>query len=490
MLSVDYPHDWAVKEYPDDPRAKVEFRGPVDGAIVRLIATPARDQALDELLPDWEERKSQLRAFGTDATITSTTVRGVNAQVVTFRRVDALQSLVLFVDSGMFCNFSFESKPGARDRYQRLFTEFVENASLELPGVQSFNLEAAQLLASRIRRAELCRDAGNYTIAREAIDEGLALEPGNKRLIDIAAQIDETGPHHSEVVSTKQRAAAQERNLLITRSVTALTPLLFLVVFDYWQLPHFYSLPLLVLPFLDLNRQVNAWVAYLRFFGRPAYRTLRQMLAIDALRAYDSMKADFNNADKRSIIADSAPLIFVSPLSIILAYVSGWLWPIYIATVCSMLVLKAFVRRSRPPAVLLLGASGSKVTLLHLSLLEFLKPLEVVSLLRHTATSWVVDARLRFLNFRTRSDVDWRTVVGELSEICPVVVLDLRTMSQALQVERDICEALADQERLFVVAETDCIGTLKERIYDARTLPQEVSRFINGLRTSSVSAHR
>ena len=109
MLRVDRPRKWKVREYPTDPRAKVEFWDPADrGVTVRLIATPAEGATLAEVLPDFEERSMQMRALGAQVALADAIIRGVNAKRLTIRHTGIEQVLYLFVDADMYCNFSFD----------------------------------------------------------------------------------------------------------------------------------------------------------------------------------------------------------------------------------------------------------------------------------------------------------------------------------------------------------------------------------------------
>lgn len=479
MLRVDTPSSWTVREYPADPRAKVEFCAPTDSGVkVRLIATPAKGKRLDEVLPNLEERKMQMLALGAQAAFTDVVIRGVEAVKVTARRAGAEQVLYLFVDAEMYCNFSFECPPKRFGRYWPMFEAMLLSAELQPPESVRIQDERNRLVASRIRRARVCLEHGNITLAREAVREGLEIDPRNQELLELHASVERASREEQDNELPRDRVAWRWR-IIGWRLMTAALPMIGLIAIDLTEWWYWLAPVLIATPFLDLRRQLHIWHAHIRAFGFPSATTLRTMLRLDALRGYDAYAGQIRGTPQRSLWQPAMVILLAGIALAAIGYFGRWVTPFYGASICSMLVLKSLLRRPRPPAVLLLGGSGSEVTLLHLTINEAIKPLEAVSLLRHTPTSPMVDARLMFLNFRTGDDAGWRNVVGTLVSISGLLVLDLRVSTDAVRIEREICRNIADKSRLFVVSDKSEVDFPASRCFSAYEVTTHISEHLD-----------
>lgn len=124
-----------------------------------------------------------------------------------------------------------------------------------------------------------------------------------------------------------------------------------------------------------------------------------------------------------------------------------------------------------PPAILLLGVSGSKCNELLPVLLPAVFPAKVFHLLRdsyHDAERGV-DLKLHtmFTTSRASEDVGWENVVSIYLRLCERVLVDLRTHSRNLHVELSMIASLAEKRKVLYLVDGDTTSVAFLREYDA-----------------------
>lgn len=98
--------------------------------------------------------------------------------------------------------------------------------------------------------------------------------------------------------------------------------------------------------------------------------------------------------------------------------------------------LLAIGDRVFPPCILLLGASQAATIRLEMLTTWYAAPLPVASfLLTSPAESMPIAHQVKFLSLRARRSDEWREIVRSLINICPVVVLDIRVLTESVQEE-------------------------------------------------------
>jgi len=449
MLSVAYPSTWTVREYPDDPRAKVEFADATRAAVARLIARPTFGEPLEEMLPDFEDVRLRMAAQGVKVTVSPVVTRGVRGFKQTMSAPGTMSVLYAFVDADMYCVFSFESTPPDRlSRNWPTFEEILLGANLQAPATVSEEQGAALGVASRIRLAELGLRHGNVAEALRAVKEGLETDPYNPRLHELREKA--IGAERAGIGSNERSARVMQLHQLWIRA-QATAPLIALFALDLTGRLHGLAPLLVAFPFLEMRRQIHIWFVHLRVFGKPSLGSLQTMLKLDAVRGYDARSSRIQQERRGPLWHGVVFLLGSAGTAAAVASLLRWWSPLYLTSRWTMLATKGLIRRMRPPSILLLGVSRPEFTVLHHGINEAAKPLEATTLARNAPLSAVVDFRLAFLNFRTASDSDWRAAVAALVPISGLVVLDLRESSDALVLERDLCLRLTNPERLFVL---------------------------------------
>ena len=126
-----------------------------------------------------------------------------------------------------------------------------------------------------------------------------------------------------------------------------------------------------------------------------------------------------------------APGLVATGLTLVAAAVVGW--------------LALAVVRSRPPTVLVLGASNANSFRLHGLVSDAVSPLRAVSLLHLTQAANTGPVPPRSDCLRTIWSNDWHQVLLGLIELAPVVVLDGRAVTEATKRE---LHTLHDERRL------------------------------------------
>lgn len=208
---------------------------------------------------------------------------------------------------------------------------------------------------------------------------------------------------------------------------------------------------LLFVPLLDLRRQVVIWIHHIQRFGFPPLAHCRRMLSLDSLRGYDPR----SNTVSRSARGHPAEFVTIC-VAIAAACWVAWLLTdlsaiLYPGVFSLMLAVKAVIRRSRPPAVLLLGASGLTTSRFVLRVMKVAAPLNVVSCLHHSTMAPVIDDALLFFSFRASDTSIWQQMVGTLVTISPLVVLDIRQSTLSVEHEIEVSTRSVPRESLFFV---------------------------------------
>ena len=234
-------------------------------------------------------------------------------------------------------------------------------------------------------------------------------------------------------------------------------------------------------PFLSLRNQVLIWYWHIRRFGTPARRHLYRMLDLDTLREYNVSINAKNSHRQRGTVVPA--LILCSVIGFV-----GWLawWfthYIVFLWLCSfalMVSVKAVIRRSRPPAVLLLGSSGSDISSLQLKIMNATKPLVTVACLRDPPMSTVLKETVDFFSYRTDDDGQWKQMVRSLVEMSHVVVFDLRFETSSVRYEIECVKELIPPDRLFVLKGTVTHDLPVDRCFTEGKLVEELHAFLWG----------
>jgi len=233
-------------------------------------------------------------------------------------------------------------------------------------------------------------------------------------------------------------------------------------------IPLSYLIPFLLLLFIDISKKLQVlipfalfspvlqlavplqiWREYAQHFDLPTLRTCWRWLCVEKMRGFQHNP----NAKKSHVLQDIliVTLFFSTPL------ICLWQWTkfvsfLYVAVLLMVFSVKALIRRSRPPAIRLLGSSSYDATRLQLKLTSMINPSLVASGLHHrNATAPVSGALSPLTSVRTVEYKEWQEMILSLMGICKTVIIDARRITDAVQFEIDSAIKLLDLNQVFFV---------------------------------------
>jgi hypothetical protein len=252
--------------------------------------------------------------------------------------------------------------------------------------------------------------------------------------------------------SERRRHHKARQRLITYRLLFFGGPLLALLAIDITGRFLFLVPFLLAFTLLDLRNQYNIWRKYVRHFGRPSWREMWEMWQLDSRRGYDAVHSQVTTAKRGHVLQTVSVMLVFGAIFVLLWYLSGWVTFLYPAAVLLMLSIKALVRRARPPAVLFLGASGPETSTFQLQIWQTIYPLEVISCLRHQKTAAPLYSEvLHFVSYRVGDEATWKEMVTPLMARSRLVVIDLRSVTGAVEYEIDLALSTRQPEQLFFV---------------------------------------
>lgn len=236
---------------------------------------------------------------------------------------------------------------------------------------------------------------------------------------------------------------------------------------------------LLVVPLYRLRYQAIVWIHYIRAFGFPPLRDLGLMLAIDRLRGYDPMKEDASSTDRADARTNGPGFMALAAGIAIIGLYAGLLSVVFIAVAVFEIGFKSVIRRSRPPAVLLLTSSGVSAEQLLMRVLGAIWPNLVASSLRHETLSPLHRQLTSFFSYRTADEESWKYVVTSLMRVAPIIAIDTRSDTENIRFEIDHARGHVDPGRLILIVQ-DGVRSSDEGIAGARCLSEgELIEYLN-----------
>ncbi len=259
-------------------------------------------------------------------------------------------------------------------------------------------------------------------------------------------------------------------------------PLCLLTIIDITKRWEFLRPFLLILPISDLGRQFRIWTLYIKRFGLPTFNTMRKMWQIDARRSYNSDKYGVRGHVLLYVIA----FTIVACGWIVLWWLTALSAFLYLAIFQMVLAIKRVIRLARPPAVLLLAVSSSQATGLQMFIYRIIAPLEVYVLLIHSEDlPNVASYLINFLNYRTSSNQIWQDSVVTLLQVSPLIVVDARVRTAALDFEIEKIRELGVEYKTYYLVE-NLINNIfpRDKCFTLRTLGIELRKIRIGRATS------
>jgi hypothetical protein len=234
--------------------------------------------------------------------------------------------------------------------------------------------------------------------------------------------------------------------------------------------------PLLLVPVValfpleGLRFQFLIWRRYLRVFGMPPLSDCRQMIQLDAIRTFNPRGHAAHNVSRAGAIQWSLGFSGLATGFYAWSWFSALVTPLYFGSFFLVIAVKVMIRRCRPPAVLLLGSSSVRSSTLQMKVQETVTPLLVTTCLQYDSSSELWQQTFDFLSYRT-SDDHWRRVVTSLIQLSPLVVIDVRAMTEAIEFEVQLALKAVERNRLFFVVDSESSQALpSDRCFNVGTL--------------------
>lgn len=250
----------------------------------------------------------------------------------------------------------------------------------------------------------------------------------------------------------------RKRHALINRIVPIATlalyvlPFLALFVVDLTERFHFIiPIALALLVFEILGGTLWIWFRYIRLFGFPSLQACKKMLELDAIKATTNDPKQAEGKISQVIVA----ILFIAAFFILLWRLTDYSIFLFPAVYSLSIAVKGPLRRSRPPAVLLLGGSSYDGTRLQMQLVSIFGRSLVASGLFHkdNATVKISGVFSDFNSIRTADYDRWQEMIVGVLQISRIVIIDIRTITEAVQFEIQQATSLLDPQRVFFIGQ-------------------------------------
>lgn len=187
FFSIVPPAGWQRQEYPDDPRGRVRFGAPgQDGSLMvmaKAVTTPGYDSLVREL-------KETEKTLGLDTAIEPVVFKGMPAirrqATVTRQGVTVKMLWIDLLIDGVSHNLQYSASPSNFDRFSGEAVASMETYQpVPRAGAATGDAARSHEVAKWLNLARLAVDMNKAQAAKDAIEAGLRLDPGNADLLQL-----------------------------------------------------------------------------------------------------------------------------------------------------------------------------------------------------------------------------------------------------------------------------------------------------------------
>jgi len=197
FFTVIKPEGWKTSEYSETSRGKVKFINPSNEKInVIIIGEPNPYSSFNDLVTSSknsdDRMKEKYQAY--DITVTSKLFTVENIQytssTITLKKMDKKLLMVDFIIKNTHFSFSYASTISSFDTHLSKIYDCIYSL---LPSNRKFSDQEITnaLVESKIKQAQFNIQMGLKDYALKYIEEGLAIDPGNKKLLELKKQINQ-----------------------------------------------------------------------------------------------------------------------------------------------------------------------------------------------------------------------------------------------------------------------------------------------------------
>jgi hypothetical protein len=195
FFSVFKPDGWKTSEYSETSRGKVKFIYPGNEKInVIIIGGPNPYSSFNDLVKSSknsdDRMKEKYKAY--DVTITSKIFTIENIQytssTITLKKMDKKLFMLDFIIKNTHFSFSYASTISSFDTHLPKIYDCIYSL---IPSNRKFSDQEITnaLVESKIKQAQFNIQMGLKDYASKYIEEGLAIDPSNKKLLELKNQI-------------------------------------------------------------------------------------------------------------------------------------------------------------------------------------------------------------------------------------------------------------------------------------------------------------
>jgi len=180
------PKGWRIQEYPQDPRGKVAFEGPIEGVVLRVLTNSVEFSDVNEL-QNWCETVGRQRMEYFDS-------KHISIERITFndmpaiRRTHQAQGIKFFLIDILIDkvdhNLQYSAPSGKYASYVDLVMKSMETYE-PVHRVLSDKEAKEHYVAKNLRMAQIAFENGDNDLALDLIKDGLKIMPRHPKLLDL-----------------------------------------------------------------------------------------------------------------------------------------------------------------------------------------------------------------------------------------------------------------------------------------------------------------
>lgn len=195
FFSVFKPDGWKTSEYQEVSRGKVKFIHPVNSKInVIICGAPNPFNSFQNLMEDLKKSTIQMKAkyssYGVSSTIISFEIDGVKyaKRDVTFQRSYLKQMTMECIINNTYITIGFVAPISDFDKNLSDIFESISLISTSKKTYSDSNIKAA-IVESKLKQAKINIHSGRKDWALKAIEQGLEIDPENKKLLELKDEL-------------------------------------------------------------------------------------------------------------------------------------------------------------------------------------------------------------------------------------------------------------------------------------------------------------
>lgn len=196
LFIVFKPNGWKTSEYEEVSRGKVKFIHPSNSKINVIISgQPSPYISFQDLMEDLKISTKQMEekyiSHGVSSSITSYEINRVKyaKRDVTFQGLNLKQMTMECIINNTYITLGFVAPMSAFDKNLSDIYESISTITTSKKTYSNENIKAS-MVESKLKQAKINIQAERKDWAIKAIEEGLEIDPGNEKLVELKKEIE------------------------------------------------------------------------------------------------------------------------------------------------------------------------------------------------------------------------------------------------------------------------------------------------------------